>query len=179
MKAKTRKILLYMNITTMVLFIGVCIKTGALMFSLFVSLFIKTTAAKNLYLGLNLSGLYSFNIWHYAAIVSIIIFLSGLQAYILYLVTDIFLKIKFEQPFNSQVSLLISKISYVALGTGVLTWALNSYCEWLINRGVVFPNLQGYLGGGTEFILMGGIIFIIAQVFKRGIEIQSENEFTV
>ena len=179
MKVKTKKILLYMNITTMVLFIGVCIKTGALIFSLFVSLFIKTEAAKNLYFGLNLSGLYNFNIWHYAAIVSIIIFLSGLKAYILYLVTNIFLKIKFEHPFNSYVSLLISKISYVALGTGLLTWALNSYCEWLIKSGVAFPDLQGYLGGGSEFVLVGGVIFIIAQVFKRGIEIQFENEFTV
>jgi hypothetical protein len=44
---------------------------------------------------------------------------------------------------------------------------------------VSFPDLQAYLGGGAEFLLLGGIIFMIAEVFKRGIEIQTENELTV
>jgi hypothetical protein len=77
------------------------------------------------------------------------------------------------------VSLLISRISYVALGVGILTLTANGYSEWLINGGVALPTLQQYLGGGAEFLFFAGIIFFIAQVFKKGIEIQSENELTV
>jgi hypothetical protein len=44
---------------------------------------------------------------------------------------------------------------------------------------VSFPDLQAYVGGAAEFLLLGGIIFMIAEVFKRGIEIQTENELTV
>ena len=168
-----------MNILSWIVFIGVCIKTGAILYSFFVSLFINPEGAKNLHMGLNLSDLYRFNIGHYDTVVSLIIILSGLKAYILYLVIKIFLKINFVHPFSTEVSFLISGISYVALGTGTLTLIANKYCEWLTGQGVAFPGLQAYLGGGAEFVLLGGIIFMIAQVFKRGIEIQSENELTV
>lgn len=179
METKTKKILLVMNIVAWIIFIGACIKTGALLFSIFVSLFINPAGAENLHLGLNLSNLYNFGIQYYSAIVLLIVFLSGFKAYILFLVVKIFLKINFVHPFNTEVSLLISKISYVALGVGILTLAANKYSDWLTAKGVEFPGLQDYLDGAGEFLLLGGIIFIIAQIFIRGIEIQSENELTV
>ena len=77
------------------------------------------------------------------------------------------------------VASLITRIGLVAFGIGILTLVANSYCEWLMKNGITFPDLQQYLGGGIEFILFAGVIFFIAQVFKRGIEIQSENELTV
>ena len=95
------------------------------------------------------------------------------------MVINIFLKINFVQPFSAGVSFLISKIGQVALGIGVFTLVALSYITWLTKKGVTFPDLQQYLGGAGEFLLLGGFIFIIAQVFKRGIEIQSENELTV
>ena len=52
-------------------------------------------------------------------------------------------------------------------------------CEWLSTKGVSFPDMDPYLGAGTEFLLFAGVIVFIAQVFKRGIEIQSEHELTV
>ena len=130
-------------------------------------------------MGLDLSALYRFNTAHYVAIISYIIALSALKAYLFYLVIKIFLKINFVHPFSTDVSYLISKIGQVALGIGILTLVALGYVAWLTERGVVFPDMQQYLGGAGEFLLLGGIIFIIAQVFKRGIEIQSENELTV
>jgi hypothetical protein len=35
------------------------------------------------------------------------------------------------------------------------------------------------LGGSDVWIFMSVILFVIAQIFRRGIEIQSENELTV
>jgi len=60
-----------------------------------------------------------------------------------------------------------------------VTATANKYCDWLTKKGVTFPDLQPVLSGAGEFLLLGAIIFIIAQVFKRGIEIQTENELTV
>jgi len=179
MKTETKQILKLMNIIVWIIFIGLCIKTGSILYSFVLSLFINPAGAKNLHMGLDLSDLFRFNIRHYTTIVLYIIFLSGLKAYLFYLVIRIFLKINFVHPFSTDVSLLISKISYVSLGIGILTVVANGYTKWLINRGVTFPDLQQYLGGAAEFLLLGGIIFMIAQVFKRGIEIQSENELTV
>ena len=168
-----------MHIVSWIIFIGLCIKTGDILFSFFVSLAINPEGAKNLHMGLNLSGLYDFDRGHYITVVSYIICLSALKAYLFYLVIKIFLKINLVQPFSTEMSSLISKISRVALGVGILTLIANGYCKWLIKRGVDFPDLEDYLGGAGEFLLLAAIIFIIAQIFKRGIEIQSENELTV
>ena len=35
------------------------------------------------------------------------------------------------------------------------------------------------LGGADVWLFMGVILFVLAQMFKRGIEIQSENDLTV
>lgn len=179
MKIATKQVLRILHIVSWIIFIGLCIKTGSILYSFFVSLAINAESAKNLHMGLDLSDLYGFSTRHYVTIVSYIIVLSALKAYIFYLVIKIFLKINFVQPFSTDVSLLISKISHVALGIGILTVVANGYTSWLTKKGVTFSDLEQYLGGAGEFLLLGAIIFIIAQVFKKGIEIQSENELTV
>lgn len=45
---------------------------------------------------------------------------------------------------------------------------------------VKMPDVQTLnIGGADVWLFMGITLFIIAQIFKRGIEIQSENELTV
>jgi hypothetical protein len=177
--SRTNLILRITHILAWVIFIGICIRTGAILYSFFVSMVMNPAAAKNLHLGLNLSVLYGFSTKYYSMVVLLIIAVSVLKAYIFYLVIKIFSTINFVHPFSREVSVLVSKISYIALLTGLLTLLANSYCEWLIKSGATLPDLVQYLGAGSEFIFFAGIIFFIAQVFKRGIEIQSENELTV
>ncbi len=165
MKTRTKQILTILHIIAWIIFFGLCIKTGAILYSFFVSLFINPEGAKNLHMGLDLSELYRYNIRQYVMIVSYIIFISGLKAYLFYLAIKIFLKINFVQPFSEDVSFLITKISHVALGIGILTLVGNFYTAWLTKKGVSFPDLQQYFGGAGEFLLLGAIIFIIAQVF--------------
>ena len=51
----------------------------------------------------------------------------------------------------------------------------NAYMRWLTKTTGEF-----YERGTTEeFMFMAGLVFIISQVFRRGVEIQSENELTV
>jgi hypothetical protein len=58
-------------------------------------------------------------------------------------------------------------------------WGAN-YTTWLIKQGVVMPVIQDLrMGGADVWIFMSVILFVIAQIFKRGIEIQEENDLTV
>jgi len=51
----------------------------------------------------------------------------------------------------------------------------NSHIGWLAKT---LPSMQeNYISG--EFIFLAGVVFVIAQVFKKGVEIQTENELTV
>ncbi|WP_106790988.1 DUF2975 domain-containing protein [Aquimarina sp. Aq78] len=172
---KTKQVLSTMKIISWIIFIGLCIKLGAILISSAISLLVTEEASKNLYLGLDLSNLYNFSIRYYIMLLSLIVFILAFKAYMFYLIIRIFSKIDFDKPFTPVVASLISNISYVSLWIGLLAYFASRYSKWLVKKGVVFE----LDFGSSEFLFMAGIIFIIALIFKRGIEIQSENELTV
>ncbi len=179
MKKKTHELLIVMKVLTWLVFLGLCIKTGALIISFFVSEFINPLASKNLYLGFDLSNLKQFSNGHYSAMVLLIIVLSALKALMFYHVIKFFLRLNLMNPFSPDVAFLIKKISYVAFAIGTLAMIAIQYSRWLSKNGVVFTGLMEFIDSGAAFLFFSGIIFIISLVFKKGIEIQTENELTV
>lgn len=175
MKTTTTQILLLLKIFTWIIFIGLCIKTGALAISFFVSLFFNPEAAKNLYLAYNLHDLHAYSLYHYISFSAFLIIISALKATLFYLVLKIFTKINLVHPFSSDVASSIKKMSYIALEIGILGIIFNGYAQWLMHRSIEVNHQDS----NTEFLFMAGILFVIAQIFKRGIELQSENELTV
>lgn len=85
-----------------------------------------------------------------------------------------------SRPFSKEVGSFIFKISYLALLIGLFSFWGVKYTEWLIKQGVKMPDTQHLrLSGADVWLFMSVSLFVIAQIFKRGIEIQSENELTV
>lgn len=178
MKANTKFVLNTLHVVSWIIFIGLCIQTGAIIFSYCISMW-NPTAAHHLYKELDFSNLYDFDIIYYSAIMLLIAFLSGLKAYIFYFIINIFLKINIVHPFSKEIASLIDKISYTALLCGVIGIMADSYTEWLTKNGVELSVMQKYLGGTSEFLFLAAVVFLIAQIFKKGIELQSENELTI
>ena len=174
---KTKLVLTIMKIISWIIFIGLCIKAGALIISTSISLFVNHEAARDLYLGLDLSNLYEYDKWYYIAVISLIITIDVLKAYMFYLVIKIFLKFDLKNPFTSNTALLISKISYVALAIGVIAKISNDYYKWFISHRVETHISLDF--GSEDLLFMAGILFIIAYIFNHGVKIQSENELTI
>ncbi|WP_130275710.1 DUF2975 domain-containing protein [Cecembia calidifontis] len=170
--------LMLITIVIWSIFIGLCIKAGALMFTTIYSFF-KPIVAQDLYEGLNLYGLRNQEIGYYIGLVSLLVVIACLKAYIFYLMIRIFLTINLNHPFSKKVSNLISEIASFAIQTGILIIFTSASLKWLIKRGFEIPSLGGFTGGAFEYLLMGALIYAIARVFKRGVEIQSENELTI
>lgn len=180
MGAKNKLTLTVMNVLSWVIFIGLCIKTGTIFYSFIVSLQINPQAAQNIYMRLDLSALHNFSLIYYCTLLILMILIWGLKAYLFYFAIQIFMKLNLVKPFSTEIASLISKISYVACLVGILSISAKSFTIWLLNIGLYFPNdLQDFIGGGSEFLFIAGIVFIVALIFKSGIEIQSENELTV
>ena len=179
MKKSTKRIINIMHVVSWIIFVGICIKTGSVLVSSFVSLFINPEATKNLYLGLNLSSLRDFSMPGYLFMIFMVIAIWILKAIMFYIVIKIFMKINFAQPFSTNMALLIRTISYVALTIGLLAVTASSYMDSLIKKGLSLSTLPEFVSGGADHLFFSGIIFIIYLVFKKGIEIQSENELTV
>jgi hypothetical protein len=160
---------------TPVVFIGLCIKTGSLLFSVFVSLFINPEASRNLYLGLNLSDLMDFDHVHYVITVVMLLFLSGLKAWMALDLVRIMSDLNMEQPFSERVYRFIIRIARTAGIAGVLALLAQKHAEWLIRQGVSMP----IEWAAPEILLFAAVLMVIAQVFRRGIDLQQEQTLTV
>jgi hypothetical protein len=63
---------------------------------------------------------------------------------------------------------------------GLFSGMAGKYSEWLVKQGVEMPALQYLrLAGADVWLFMGVTLFVIAHIFKRGIEIQTENDLTI
>ena len=82
-------------------------------------------------------------------------------------------------PFIQEISKLISTISYTAFQVGVGIIFASAFFKGMEKRGYELDQIYSLMGGGSEYLLMAAILVAISQVFKRGVEIQSENELTV
>ncbi|MFB5946480.1 DUF2975 domain-containing protein [Albibacterium profundi] len=171
----TNQVLTLLKIASWIIFVGFAIKAGAMLVSFSISLLINPDASKDLYLGLDLHDIYQYSQLHYISMGIFIILIAALKAYLLYWVIKIFSKINIVHPFSQEVVKWLMAMSNIALQIGVLVLISTSYSHSLTEKGLNFS----YDGGDAEFLLLAGILFIVAHIFKKGIEIQSENELTV
>ena len=87
--------------------------------------------------------------------------------------------IDLKKPFNSYVSRQISKISYYTLSIGVLSYIARESARNLQHDGYVINTLNQFWADSQAYILMAAVIYVIATIFKKGVEIQNENDLTV
>lgn len=160
---------------TPLVFIGLCIKTGSLLFSVFVSLFVNPQASKNLYMGLDLSALMNYDMVHYTFTVLMLLLLSGLKAWMALDLVKILSDLNMEQPFSDRVYRLILRITRKAAITGLLALVALKHSEWLVCQAVSLP-LEW---AAPEILLFAAVLMVIAQVFRRGIDLQQEQSLTV
>ena len=182
MKSRTNLVLKILYILSWIIFVGVCIEAGGSIFSAFYTLVINSINARTFWVGNDLSSLYTYGRVHFFAETLLISISSVMKACIFYLIIKNLdpKKISMSQPFSKEVGRLIFNISYLSLFIGFVSlWGVK-YTEWLVQQGVKMPDIQYLrLGGADVWLFMGVILFVLAQIFKRGIEIQSENELTV
>jgi hypothetical protein len=182
MQISTKQILKILYVLSWIIFIGVCIEAGGSVFSAFYTLVINPVNAATYWVGNDLSGLYKYDPGQFLAETLMISIASVLKAFMFYLIIKILgsEKLNMSQPFNREVRLFIIRVSFLTFGIGLFTWSGVSYTEWLIKQGVKMPDTQHLrLGGADVWLFMSVTLFVIAQIFKRGIEIQTENELTV
>lgn len=172
---KTSQLLKSMKVVSWIIFIGICIKAGAILISFLISLFIDPEVAKDLYMGLDLLSVQHFSHTYYVAFVVLMLLLLVVQAFIFFWVIKLFAKFNEQTPFSLVLSDLISKISYATLIAGGLALIGTALSKWLVKQGIAV----NYDWSAQEFIFMGAVVFIFGLFYKRGIEIQSENELTI
>ena len=167
-----------LNILSWIIFIGLCIESGALIFNFTYALF-KPIAAHNIYKGLDLSEIYEKQFYHFVGVMSFIVVLSTLKAYLFYLVVQIFMKLNFVKPFSAEIAKLIEKISIETFSIAIVSAIAHQYTMRLMQSGYEIGHADMYWSDTAAFLMMAAIVYVIAQIFKKGIDLQNENDLTV
>jgi hypothetical protein len=167
-----------LHIVAWLIFVGLSIEAGGLLTNFFFSLY-KPEFVPNLYQKLDLIEMYRQSKLAFFGIYSFILIISILKAWMFYIVIMLMLKMNLSKPFNSFVARKISHISYYTLSIGLLSYIARQLTKNLIHHGFVPKNLSQFWADSEAFILMGAVIYIIATIFKKGVDIQNENDLTV
>lgn len=164
-------------IVSWIIFVGLCIEAGGLLTNFFFSLF-KPEFLPNLYQKSDLTRMYNESKPAFFGVFSFILTIAVLKAYLFYIVIRLMHKLDLSRPFNNFVEKQISLISYYTLSIGLLSLLARQTTKGMTHY-VPDINLNRFWEDGQAFILMGAVIYIIAVIFRKGIEIQNENELTV
>ncbi len=161
---KTQSLLITLNVITWIVFIALLIKAGVMLFLYGYSL-VKPEVAGHLYKGLDMLDLRQTNFLRYSLISLGLASLPAIQAYIAHIMIGIFTKMNLESPFTMETANRLRTISLLILGLWVATLVTNLF--------------GGTLSLTTDHLFMAGLTFLISEIFRRGVDMQSEQELTV
>jgi len=167
-----------LQIVSWVIFVGLCIEAGAMIVNFVFSLF-KPEFVKNLYQKLDLSQMYNTSKLVYFGMYGFILTISILKAYLFYVLVMLLHKIDMLKPFSSYVADQIKKISYITLEIGILSLIARETSQRMEHYGLESNKLYQFWEDGSAFLLMAAVVYVIATIFSRGVEIQNENDLTV
>lgn len=176
MKSKTRTILIVLRVLAWMGVFGIAMNLGSQVFSFIVS-FTNPVASKQIPgIPQNLYNLLQYDFKSYAYAMSVVIVLSAMFLYTWYQVTMLLTNLNIKNPFTVQVSRKLERIAYALL----VIWAVGligeQYVDWVSRRMGEPLDIITVKG---EFLFTAGIVYIISQIFKYGIEIQEENQQTI
>jgi hypothetical protein len=167
-----------LHIVAWVIFVGLCIEAGGLIVNFVFSIY-NPEFVRNLYQKLDLSEMYNRSKWSFFEIYSFILVVAISKAYLFYIVIMLMHKIDLLKPFNNFVSEQIIKMSYCTFFIGMLSYVARQTAQNLQKHGYAIDNLNQFWADSQAFILMAAVIYVIATIFRRGVEIQNENDLTV
>lgn len=181
-KTRTLLVLRILHVVAWIIFVGVCVEAGGFIVNAVATLILTADGARHFWQQVDLTELYNYDSGYFFVVTFFISLVAVLRAILFYLIVKVLYskKLSLSRPFNTEVRRFIFNITYVTLLIGLFSgWGVK-YTEWLVNKGVEMPDIQSLrLGGADVWLFMAVTLFVIAQIFKRGIEIQSENELTV
>ena len=180
---KTKHILMLLQWISWILFIGLCIDTGGIIFNTIYNLIRQPEQLDSYWQGAEyLSSLYLMDKVNYVVVAGLMGLVGIFKSLMFYLIVKVFSekKLKLSEPFNTDLRKFIVNTAYLCLGIGISSIIVNDYTQWLQTLGAMKVDMESLkLGGADVWLFMSVILMLIVQLVKRGIEIQKENGLTI
>ena len=177
--SKTKKfVFTALTIVSWVIFVGLCIEAGGLLVNFIFSLY-NPEFVQNLYQKLDLSEMYERSKWAFFGMYSFILAIAVLKAYLFYVVIRLLYRFDLAKPFNDFVAAQITEMSQHTFAIGILSYIARQTAQNLTHHGYEMDILDQFWPDSQAFILMSAVIYVIATIFSKGLEIQNEHDLTV
>lgn len=103
--------------------------------------------------------------------------ICGVLELILFInVIKILRRIKLNHFFSSEIYSMISKIARLALGIGCISLLANFVSQLACGNFSISLDIHNE---NFQLFLFAGVVYIIAQVYKKAVDLQSENDLTI
>ncbi|RZJ34017.1 MAG: DUF2975 domain-containing protein [Flavobacterium sp.] len=178
MKMDTIRLLHFFHVLAWIFFIAMCFEAGSYMFNMIFTLGFRPLAADYF----KLTDLYTFNKDYFALLLTVMTLVAVLKTLTLYRIVKIFTdrKLDLKMPFSNEFADFIFALSHFTLAIGLSSIMGMKVVEWISDQNIFVPDAQ-YLrmSGADVWLFMSAVLYVIAQIFKRGVEMQAENELTI
>lgn len=178
----TKHILWVLYILAWIIFIGLSMEAGGILFNAFYTMFYNPVGAQFFWNKMDLSGLYAADKVYFIIVTVLMSIVAILKAILFYVIIRAIhhRKLDFTQPFNKALPRFISSMAWLAIGIGLFSSWGTKQSKLLSSKGISIPEMQQLgFGGADVWFFMGVILIVIAQICKRGVEIQTENDLTI
>lgn len=182
-KTRTEKILKIINVLAWIIFVGTLVKSGIILISFIITLFKpEAVVFKDISVfALGTSpGTYFYeiresNLWNYIFYIITIILWTLTKSYLAYLIIKLLSIINLINPFSIEIANRIINISYTITFIWGLSFVVNFFDKWA-SLAIGLETQYDVIG---EFLFIAGLVYLIGNIFKRGVEIQNENKLTI
>jgi hypothetical protein len=171
-------VFIFLQIIAWIFFVGLSIEAGGYLVNFFFSLF-RPDFVPNLYQKLDLSELFQKSQSAFFGVYGFLLIIVLLKPFLFYRLIQMMFRLNLTKPFNENISKQICFISYVTLAIGFLSIIAQKIVLGLEEHGFPVGELKELWTDGEAYILMGVVVYFIAMIFKKGVEIQTENDLTV
>ena len=173
MKLSNNIILIGLKIIGWIIFVGLSIEAGGIIVNFIFSIF-KPTVLHLLYQKLDINIIKQDNPLLFYLLYSFLISFTVLKSLLFYNVI-----LDLQKPFDPFISKQIMRLSYFTFSIGIISEIAHHLTSFALKYGNDVAYLSAYWAEKNAFITMSAIIYIIAVVFKKGVELQNENDLTV
>ena len=182
-KTRTEKILKIINVFAWIIFLGTLFESGIILIGFIITLFNpEAVVFKDIGIfGVGTSpGTYFYEIresylWNYILYVISIILWTLIKSYLAYLIIKLLAKINLINPFSMEIANRIVKLSYTIIFIWGLSFIVNLFDKWA----ALALGLETLFEFRGEVFFIAGLVYLIGNIFKRGVEIQNENKLTI
>ena len=178
MAKRNNFVFIALHIIAWLIFVGLSIEAGGLIINFFFSVF-KPQFIGNLYQKLDLSKMYEQSRLAFFSMYSFLLIVSILKASLFYALIELLMKLDLSQPFSGYVAKKIKGIAYYTFFIGIISLIARQVANNLLHYGFETDKLNKFWEDSQAFILMAAVVYVISQIFKRGVELQNENDLTV